>query len=168
MSRCASLSSIASAIAQATARGPTATRGFRRAEEKPAAVPATLGAGARGLRLAQSWPFQALSGPRRARRSPWADYSAVESLGEPSGPNEPQPVPALTPLTHNCPVEPSKSCCSTPWTFFFPRWAGGHVAKKPSPKRRLCRLDHDRGHPHQSVSRTRTCGSLAWLAPLWT
>jgi hypothetical protein len=107
MSRCASLSSIASAIAQATARGPTATRGFRRAEEKPAAVPATLGAGARVRRLAQSWPFQALSGPRRTRRSPWADYPAVESLCEPSGPNEPQPVPALTPLTHNCPVEPS-------------------------------------------------------------
>ena len=101
------MSSIASAIAQATARGPTATRGFRRAEEKPAAVPATLGAGARVRRLAQSWPFQALSGPRRTRRSPWADYPAVESLCEPSGPNEPQPVPALTPLTYNCPVEPS-------------------------------------------------------------
>jgi hypothetical protein len=40
-------------------------------------------------------------------RSPWALFPGARSLNEPSAPDEPQSVPALTPLTHNLPVEPS-------------------------------------------------------------
>ena len=78
-----------------------------RVEEEPAAEPATLGAGAffdvpKAPETAKIEPAA-----RPSRRSPWADYPRAESLSEPSRPDEFQPVPALTPLTHNCPIEPS-------------------------------------------------------------
>jgi hypothetical protein len=41
------------------------------------------------------------------RRSPWAVFPGAKNLNEPSGLDEPQRVPALSPLTHNLPVEPS-------------------------------------------------------------
>ena len=78
-----------------------------RSDEEPGAEPATLGAAA--FFEVPEAPETAKIEPavRPARRSPWADYPSAESLSEPSRPDEPQPVPALSSLTHNCPVEPS-------------------------------------------------------------
>jgi hypothetical protein len=78
-----------------------------RVDEEPAAEPATLGAAA--FFDVPETPETAKIEPaaRPSRRSPWADYPPAESLSEPSSPDEFQPVPALTPLTHNCPIEPS-------------------------------------------------------------
>lgn len=77
-----------------------------RVEEEPAAEPATLGA-ATFFDVPKAAETVRTEPNTTSRRSPWANYPGSESLSEASSPDEVQPVPALTPLTHNLPVEPS-------------------------------------------------------------
>jgi hypothetical protein len=69
--------------------------------------PASLGAGTFFDLPETATQTEMTSAPAPARRSPWARFPHAKTLNEPSIPDEPRSVHALSPFTHNLPVEPS-------------------------------------------------------------